>query len=87
MYRLNRSYQSVTSYFFSGLPSFLASNIIEQIPLLDIIQQVPLRELIRRVHIPNITWRVPVPGIFLRAKKNAETKLGIMLKAVNIRPT
>ncbi|KAK0627004.1 hypothetical protein B0T14DRAFT_600319 [Immersiella caudata] len=86
MYRLNRSNQSVASYFFSGLPSFLASNIIEQVPILDIIQQAPVRALIRRVHIPSITWRVPAPGIILRAKKNAEVKLGIITKAVNLRP-
>jgi hypothetical protein len=48
MYRLNRSYQSVSSYFFSGLPSFIASNLIEQAPVLGIIRQAPIPDVLLR---------------------------------------
>ncbi|AEO62683.1 uncharacterized protein THITE_2041768 [Thermothielavioides terrestris NRRL 8126] len=52
MFQLARSQQSLSSYFFGGLPSFLASTVLEQLARSRII---PFSEI-----LPN--WRFFVPG-------------------------
>ncbi|KAK0652140.1 hypothetical protein B0T16DRAFT_405530 [Cercophora newfieldiana] len=45
MYRINSSHQSTSSYFLSGLPSFLASNVIEQAPIPDLVLKIMGNEI------------------------------------------